>query len=332
MNKKLKILVIGTLLLSSTLGLASVKVEAQENVYEVKTQQVSIEGQKYDLYKEFVNQEASLADIKNKYHKEISFIQKENDLEDLTENYYIEYQNAFKEIALDGDYNNKELHKISNDILVFFDIFENKNQNNEIKKMPKSNLTEEDKTNLYLALPYSSTEHIQRKNLLQDARLNTSAAITYAKKHATNRNLSQYAGLSADCTNFVSQILHAGGVSQVGGSNEYSGWWHRKLVTPMYDRHTHSVSWIQANTFAKYMGYGKTTTNHATFASNVRKGDFIAIDFGNDGSFDHMGYVTNKSGSDYEVAQHTSDYLAWVSSSKNGWETYSGKGKYAIVR
>lgn len=50
----------------------------------------------------------------------------------------------------------------------------------------------EDKTNLYLALPYSSTEHIQRKNLLQDAKLNTSAAITYAKKHATNRNLSHW--------------------------------------------------------------------------------------------------------------------------------------------
>lgn len=33
---------------------------------------------------------------------------------------------------------------------------------------------------------------------------------------------------------------------------------------------------------------------------------------------------------DYKVAQHTSDYLEWTSSSKNGWENVGGR--YAIVR
>lgn len=60
----------------------------------------------------------------------------------------------------------------------------------------------------------------------------------------------------------------------------------------------------------------------------------------NDEDFDHVAFVVeadnykaNYSGKiyyDYKVAQHTSDYLEWTSSSKNGWENVGGR--YAIVR
>lgn len=53
-----------------------------------------------------------------------------------------------------------------------------------------------------------------------------------------------------------------------------------------------------------------------------------------------MDFVTKRDSSagssygyiDYKVAQHTTDYHAWASSSTNGWETNNGKGTYAIVR
>ena len=66
----------------------------------------------------------------------------------------------------------------------------------------------------------------------------------------------------------------------------------------------HSISWIRANTFAKYMGF---VTDRKTTQLN--------------------GYY------DYRVAQHTSNYHEWTSSSKNGWENV-GKdgGTYGRVR
>lgn len=77
-----------------------------------------------------------------------------------------------------------------------------------------------------------------------------------------------------------------------------------------------------------------------TFAANLRAGDFITVDFTSDGDWAHMDFVTKRNSSagssygyiDYKVAQHTTDYHAWTSSSTNGWETNNGKGTYAIVR
>lgn len=103
--------------------------------------------------------------------------------------------------------------------------------------------------------------------------------------------------------------------------------------------HKHSISWIRADTFAKYMGVGYTTTSHSTFTNNIQKGDFIGADFGNDGDWNHMGFVTDKETTmsngyyDYKVAQHTSNYHEWTSSSNNGWDTIeSDGGKYGRVR
>lgn len=87
------------------------------------------------------------------------------------------------------------------------------------------------------------------------------------------------------------------------------------------------------------MGVGYTTTSHSSFSKNIAKGDFIAADFENDGDWNHMGFVTDKKSSqsngyyDYKVAQHTSNYHAWASSSTNGWDTIAGDGgKYGRVR
>jgi hypothetical protein len=88
------------------------------------------------------------------------------------------------------------------------------------------------------------------------------------------------------------------------------------------------------------MGVVLTRQNHRDFSAHVYKGNFIAADWTNDGDWEHMGFVTaddNYIGSygyyDYKIAQHTSNYHAWTSSSTNNWE-YVGVdgGKYGRIR
>ena len=71
----------------------------------------------------------------------------------------------------------------------------------------------------------------------------------------------------------------------------------------------------------------------------VQAGDFIAADFDDDGVWDHMGFVTDVETSmtsgyyNYRVAQHTTNYVAWTTSTTNNWETIgSNGGRYARVR
>lgn len=76
-----------------------------------------------------------------------------------------------------------------------------------------------------------------------------------------------------------------------------------------------------------------STTNHSNFKTNISKGSFIVADFDNDGDWDHCGFVSDKKSDDYKVAQHTSNYNEWVSSSKNNWDNIgSDGGKYARIR
>ncbi|MCI5825752.1 MAG: amidase domain-containing protein, partial [Arcanobacterium sp.] len=135
---------------------------------------------------------------------------------------------------------------------------------------------------------------------------------------------------NGDCANFISQILEAGGVKQIYFSDPAKGWWHT-TGNPHFpiigSEHRHSESWSMADTFARYMGVSFTTTNHLAFSTRVNKGSIIGLDFEKDGDWDHLGFVVDSErykGSygfyDYKVAQHTSNYLAWASTSINNWD------------
>lgn len=176
---------------------------------------------------------------------------------------------------------------------------------------------------------------------------NVRAAVLYAEKYAWNANTGQYAYYKGeDCTNFVSQILEAGGVSQVSSASENSGWWHRVVN----GRHEHSISWVRSDTFARYMGIGYTTNRIMNLSMNIQVGDILALDNNSDGDWEHMGFVTYKNshmGSytldntiltyyDFIVAQHSNNYNTWVSANDNNWDRYDwsfgGRGTYARVR
>lgn len=58
--------------------------------------------------------------------------------------------------------------------------------------------------------------------------------------------------------------------------------------------HKHSISFIRADTFAKYMGIGYTTNNHKNFSQHLERGDIIGLDKQNNGDRDHMAFVVDR--------------------------------------
>lgn len=193
--------------------------------------------------------------------------------------------------------------------------------------------------------PNKSVNLIQPMTMLNSTQLTN--AINYASTYAVNYNTATYYGFSADCTNFASQILENAGIGQVSYyPDEFSGWWHYVYYFLGIKIHKHSRSWAGADTFSRYMGISNKrviNSNYAfeLFSTDISAGDFIAADWENDGSWNHIGFVAFKSSFkntyngmyyyDFKVAQHTNDYFAWTSSTTNGWDATDGR-VYAIVR
>ena len=314
---------------------------------------VCIDGVNYKLYATFDEPECALQRVSDKCESLIKTLQNEYSLLPFGSDTWINYRNAMYDL-LDDDrcptWYNESNYEFS--VLdAFFDIYENEFDNIEIIKnvnnfmaSKSANVKQNICTELLLSLPYTSltandTEVFAELNTTI-AGFNRNAGIAYAIKYATSRNTPEYHSFTrGDCANFASQILEKGGVGQVVYSSQYSGWWHTKSVTRFGTVHTHSRSWTQADVFARYMGVGYKTTSNASFSANIIAGDFIALDKTNDGNWDHIGFVVDKKSTktngyyDYKVAQHTSDYLAWTSSSTNNWENQGANGgTYGRVR
>lgn len=311
---------------------------------------ITINNVEVDLYVEFKDRKEALKKFEKEYKDILSTIQKEFELDKLSMNNWKDYKVAL--INTNEYEKNNRLIKMGQ----FFDIFENNDQNNTIEELA-SRLKSQEKEKISVAgnsllkeidllTPYNSNKisSVSKDITLQGSpAIDVDDAVTYATDYATSYNTPEYDKFSSDCTNFASQILEAGGVSQEDYSpDETKGWWHtRKKVLWWYD-HDHSISWIRADTFAKYMGVGYKTKVHKDFSENLQKGDFIAYDKSSDGDWDHIGFVTDIGGTviedgktytNYKVAQHTRNYHAWVNDDTNGWETLEDKGyTYGRVR
>lgn len=323
-----------------------------ENIGNISVKErMQVENLNIPLYCTFDSQEQALENISdNSVVQLIKTIYGYEDISDTTwQEYYSAMYNLFESPDCPSWYDESNLDFRA--LRQFFDIYENKSKNDEIiarsySVARASNIL--NSTDILELLPYDSYVTLSNQSKVLNNEIavaanlgfNINNGITYATSYATSPNKSDYDYFSSgDCTNFVSQILENGGISQEVYSSEASGWWHTKSTILFITTHKHSISWIRADTFAKYMGVGYTTTSHSTFTNNIQKGDFIGADFGNDGDWNHMGFVTDKETTmsngyyDYKVAQHTSNYHEWTSSSSNGWDTIeSDGGKYGRVR
>ncbi|WKB36607.1 amidase domain-containing protein [Terrilactibacillus sp. S3-3] len=109
----------------------------------------------------------------------------------------------------------------------------------------------------------------------------------YADQWWNSKNPA-YPLIKDDCTSYVSQCMHQGGVPLTGIPNRGSGWW--------YQSNNWSYSWSVANSLRWYL----SRSNNVMRAMEVEKpellvpGDVICYDFQGDGKWDHNVFVTEK--------------------------------------
>lgn len=321
-----------------------------------REQTVVIEGKINPLYCTFVNEDYALRQLRSRVPNTLDLISSKYSLKEINKSNIVEYKNILNSLSDDSEFfqNNDELQNLKS----FIDIYEGYSRNKKLLEKVetlknKDKLSKEDKIEIGMLLPYYAPLAIEASSYMQEqlgalrsALPDLNAAVRYAERYAWTPNVNEYGVakqkfiIDADCTNFASQILHASGVSQVVYGNENYGWWHRKN---WLGGHDYSISWINADVFARYMGVGYTTTNHRSFAQNIIVGDFIAFDRESNGTWDHMGFVTYRDNSErwyngkyyqnYIVAQHTSNYNMWVSEEQNHWEFIGdNNGRYGRVR
>ena len=268
---------------------------------------ITVGGEVKELYKEFKNQEKALNKFKKDYNKELKKIQQKYKLKELSNDNWRKYRSYIEEIGKDDSIF---------EIRRFFDIYENKDQNVRIRQISMNNSLDEKTKRELMELPYDG----EKKEIDQSGLLK----------------------ISKDCTNFVSQIMEAGGVKQEKSYSKEKGWWHEIKSGPAYTRyHIHSISWVRARTLSRRLGIRHVCTSHREFSKYVYRGNIIGMDTDKDGDFDHLGFVTktdnyeaqygNKTFYDYKVAQHSRDYYAWASWKINSWADVEGKVRYCII-
>lgn len=127
----------------------------------------------------------------------------------------------------------------------------------------------------------------QEKEQRERFTYNRMDAVRYAEKWWNTYNPA-YEKFEVDCTNFISQCLHAGGAPMRGYPNRSKGWW--------YQNKNWSYSWSVANALKVYLQSSRTglQAQEVTDPLELKLGDVICYDFQGDGRFDHNTIVTAK--------------------------------------
>lgn len=322
--------------------------EILNKVEDISVKQIlSINNVNVPLYPVFENSEVAIQNIKEKSRNVLDTISKNSGLEELNDNNWKAYLSIMNEM-LDSP-NKPDWYTEDNEEFIlldsFFDIYENNEENEELISMAyNSNSVDElfQNSDFLNTLSWKYSEEFGEKvaesidknlsdyqNRIQPRSYSLTKAVNYAKKYAKNSNSDVYGYISgADCTNFTSQILHEGGYS-------YNINW--KCYKLLGKRHYTKI-WCNANKFVNYWKVDYKYTSHNSFANKLQKGDFITYDGQNDGDWDHNAFVTaigSKTSSgykNYQVAQHTNNYLAWASNTKTcGWATVKTRHPKAVL-
>lgn len=143
------------------------------------------------------------------------------------------------------------------------------------------------------------------------------AAVQYAERWWNSYNPT-YRAFDVDCTNYVSQCLHAGGAPMRGAPARGKGWW--------YQNKNWSFSWAVAHSLRWYLS-GSTQGlkgKEMEAASELILGDVICYDFEGDGNWNHntMVVARDKNGMPL-VNAHTSNsrHRYWSYEDSSAWTT-----------
>jgi hypothetical protein len=155
---------------------------------------------------------------------------------------------------------------------------------------------------LYLEDDMEETDDIQE--VTYSGGYNRALAVAYAERYWNTYNPA-YIRFEVDCTSFVSQCLHAGGIPMIGFGNRSKGWWYRGGSKPSW-----SFSWSVAHSLYLLLKSGKApmyalTVDHPSY---LQPGDVICYDFDGDGRWQHNTIVVAKDGNNMPLVNaHTYD-------------------------
>ncbi|WP_394233309.1 amidase domain-containing protein [Niallia oryzisoli] len=112
-------------------------------------------------------------------------------------------------------------------------------------------------------------------------------AVQYAERWWNEFNPA-YEKFDVDCTNYISQCLHAGGAPMRGYPGRGNGWWMQNQ--------NWSYSWTVANSLRWYLPNSKIGLRAREVSSpdELLLGDVICYDFEGDGRFNHTTIVTGR--------------------------------------
>lgn len=295
-------------------------IELNEKIPLVNDKAVYMEGTKNSLYWEFEDINNAFEIVKELCGDDLQQIQLEYKLGAFSTGTWKKYFDAF--VDKYTEYGMLENEKIKL-LHQFFTVCENHEINTEIMSLYSKKDTNQ--IELICYLPYTSpivqkTRDKINEEISQTRVSNLSAAISYAKKYASTPNTGKYSYYKGkDCTNFVSQILVAGGYKTNSDWKPYT------------------AKWNAAHNFVLYW-YMKLEANNGypsfnSMSGSLKAGNVIGADWDSDGRYNHCAFVvasgskTSNGYYDVTIAQHSPNYCEKVSSSKNSWETKT-KGVY----
>ena len=145
-----------------------------------------------------------------------------------------------------------------------------------------------------------------------------SDAAAYARLHANDYN-STYPSYSADCTNFVSQCVYAGGIPMYGsntsvGTYETTSEWYCIYINSLLwlRRYAVTTSWIRVVDFSTYMSNIATKSTHTTISSLYNSctiGDVVQLADKNTGSAYHSIIISAKDATSAYYCGHSNDRI-----------------------
>ncbi|MFD3204319.1 amidase domain-containing protein, partial [Bacillus sp. LR_5] len=153
-----------------------------------------------------------------------------------------------------------------------------------------------------------------------------SKAQAYARKwyNGRNKNYANFTGSGGDCTNYVSQILYAGGKKEKQDSSAEPFWitsttsyWYsfinRKGIGKAFRQgRAISTSWVRVSDFGAYWARTqtvKTYSNVNDVVKNAKPGDVVQFMKKGRSTYFHTMFVYGKSGGTLQLSGHSDDYL-----------------------
>lgn len=148
---------------------------------------------------------------------------------------------------------------------------------------------------------------------------NRTAMYNYAYNNYNKRpsQWGNFDGMGGDCTNFVSQIIYAGG-APFDTTGSYT-WYYKGMSN-------RAPSWTSVSSLHNYLvnndyigPQGKVDSSNAAYIAAI--GDVIQIDFGMDGTYDHSTSIVHHQTSitsQTTVAAHTNDRWNYPISNYSG--------------